>query len=111
MGWPNCLTHGSVLQEPARTRPRRCQRQSGDADAAGVERLHEVGESLPSSPEQILDRDFDVFEDQLAGVGGTPAQLVFLFPRSKAGAWGERLVVADADGCGRCPDRSFPWLG
>jgi hypothetical protein len=42
------------------------ERESGDADPTGIERLHEVDESHSLFAEPIFFGDFDVFEDELS---------------------------------------------
>src|SRR5687768_18455056 len=49
------------------------EREGGDSDSARVERLHEVDEAHSVIAESVLDWYFDVLEDELPGIGSTPA--------------------------------------
>src|SRR5690606_9053924 len=72
-----------------------------NADAAGIERLHEIDEALPFPAETILRRDLCILEDELTRVGRAPAHLVLLLACANAGR--ERLelrCVTDADALG-----------
>src|SRR5438876_12425715 len=60
------------------------ERQGGDADAAPVERVQELPESVVHRSEDVLLRHDGILEDQLARVGGSPAELVFFFAREYA---------------------------
>ena len=73
---PNCLPSRRVLERLLERAFRNPERQCGNADAAGVERLHEVDEAHPLLAEQVLFGHLDVLEDELAGVRGPPAELV-----------------------------------
>lgn len=73
------------------------EREGGDSDATRVERLHEVDEAHSVFAEPVLHRYFDILEDELPGIRGPPAQLVFLFSSSEARHYGERRLVTDVD--------------
>ena len=61
------------------------EREGGDGDAAAVEDAHGVDEAFAFVAEQVFGGDLAVFEDQLAGVAGAEAELVFFFAGAEAG--------------------------
>ena len=72
------------------------KREGGDPDAPLVEGLHEVDEAPSLLANPVLRRHLDVLEDQLARVGGAPAELVLLLPRAESLHRSDLGVVADA---------------
>src|SRR5438445_12109116 len=60
---------------------RESQSESGNADAAPVERVEELPETVIDGTEDILFRDDRVLENELARVGGSPSQLVLFLSR------------------------------
>src|SRR5690606_8681671 len=81
---------------------RETQRESTDANAAGIECLHEVDEALPLRTQASLRRYEGVLQEELTRVGRAPAHLVLLLRRADARR--ERLElrrVTDAHAIGR----------
>src|SRR5690349_17052712 len=72
-------------------------REGRDADAAGVQRLHEVDEPVPLFAQQVLGGHLDVLHDQLGRVRCTPSELVFLFSGSETFHPRQIRIVTDAD--------------
>src|SRR2546430_11505141 len=79
------------------------ERERAQADATAVQRVQELAEPVVQRAQHVLLRDDRVLEDELARIGGAPAELVLLLGREHPRALGERRVVADADPFGLLP--------
>src|SRR5579871_1329308 len=89
----------------ARVLERRLERALGDSererrqpDTAAIQRPHEVRKPCPFLSQSVLDRHFDVLEDEPPGIRGSPSQLVLFLRRPESGERRERRIVADAYG-------------
>ena len=87
------LAHAGVLQRLLVGALRDAEGEGGDADAPGVEGLEEVDEALAPAAQDVLLGHDGILEDELAGVAGPPAHLVFLLPRA------DSLVLGRSSAC------------
>ncbi len=84
MALPNCRALLGIFERRFIRALRHAQAKRGNGDAAAIEHAHGVHKALAFLADQRFFRDVAIFKDQLRGIAGAQAQLVFFFARTKA---------------------------
>ncbi len=104
MALPNCRRSFTYFSA-ASSAPRPIPSASAAMEIrAAVQNAHRVDEAFAFRAQQVFLRDFAVLKDQLAGIAGAQAQLVFFLPRAES----LRPLLDDK---GRQPMRPFALVG